>query len=139
METAGLWREIHNLVIPSHVLSVDEVRDRLTRNRLSLAYDGETTVGNGTVRPPAGEEMAATVIVRVLPPFRRRGFGTEYLAALLAGARALGARRIETVVLAANGDGLAFATRHGFAEIDRYVVHEQDAEYVDLRLAEGTG
>jgi hypothetical protein len=41
---------------------------------------------------------------------------------------------IETVVLAANEDGLRFARRHGFAEIERYVLPGETTEWVDLRL-----
>jgi GNAT superfamily N-acetyltransferase len=39
------------------------------------------------------------VIVRVLPEYRRKGRGSEYLAAMLAQARDIGPRRIETVGL----------------------------------------
>ncbi|MFC7484516.1 hypothetical protein ACFQX7_37075 [Luedemannella flava] len=53
---------------------------------------------------------------------------------MLAEARTMGARRIETVVLAANADGLAFAVRRGFVEFDRYVVDDETAEFVDLYL-----
>lgn len=109
--------------------------ERLTRNRLTLAYDGDALVGNATIRPPRPDTMTATVIVRILPEYRRRGFGSEYLATMLAEARGMGARRIDTVVLASNEDGLAFAVRHGFVEFDRYVLEGETAEYVDLYLA----
>jgi ribosomal protein S18 acetylase RimI-like enzyme len=79
--------------------------------------------------------MTATVIVRVLPQYRRNGRGSEYLAAMLAEARGMGARRIETVVLASNEDGLAFAGRHGFVEFDRYVIDGETTAYVGLYLA----
>jgi ribosomal protein S18 acetylase RimI-like enzyme len=79
--------------------------------------------------------MTATVIVRVLPQYRRKGRGSEYLAAMLAEARGMGARRIETVVLASNQDGLAFAGRHGFVEFDRYVIDGETTAYVGLYLA----
>ena len=53
----------------------------------------------------------------------------------IAAARELGATRIETVVLASNTDGLAFALSHGFVEHDRYT-HEGDRiPFVDLHLA----
>jgi len=129
------WRDIHNAVIPAHTLTSDEVLDRLTRNSLTLAYDGDVLVGNATIRPPEPDTMTATVIVRILPEYRRRGFGSEYLAAMLAEARGMGARRIATVVLASNEDGFAFAVRHGFVEFDRYVLDRETAEYVDLYLA----
>lgn len=78
--------------------------------------------------------MTATVIVRILPGYRRKGHGSEYLAAMLAEARGMGARRIETVVLASNEDGLACASRHGFVESDRYASDGETATYVDLYL-----
>jgi ribosomal protein S18 acetylase RimI-like enzyme len=75
------------------------------------------------------------VIARVLPEYRRRGFGEQVYLRGLAKARELGARVIETVVLASNQDGLRFARRHGFAETDRYVLPGDAVAYVDLRLA----
>ena len=134
-DTVTLWRDIHNAVIPAHPLTSDDVHERRTRNSLTLAYDGQELVGNATIRPPRPEAMTATVIVRVLPQYRRNGCGSEYLAAMLAEARGMGARRIETVVLASNEDGLAFAGRHGFVEFDRYVIDGETAAYVGLYLA----
>ncbi len=77
-DSVGLWRDIHNAVIPAHQLTSDD--------------------------------------------------------AMLAEARGMGARRIETVVLASNEDGLAFASRHGFVESDRYAPDGETATYVDLYL-----
>lgn len=82
-----LWRDIHNATIPAHTLATDDVLERLTRNRLTLAYDGAELVGNATIRPPGPDSTTATVIVRILPEHRRRGLGSEYLAAMLAEAR----------------------------------------------------
>src|SRR5215218_8391274 len=87
--TLGLWRAIHNRVIPTAPLSPHEVAERATRNRLTLAFDGDIAVGNATLRPPRPEASTATAIVRVLPQFRRRGHGSAYLAWVLAEARAL--------------------------------------------------
>jgi hypothetical protein len=42
---------------------------------------------------------------------------------------------IETVVLAANVEGLRFAERHGFVECDRYVLPGESELWIDLRLA----
>jgi hypothetical protein len=42
---------------------------------------------------------------------------------------------IETVVLTSNEDGLRFALRHGFVEIERYVLPGATIPYVHLRLA----
>ena len=59
---------------------------------------------------------------------------SAYLEAELAHARAAGARRIETTVLASNTDGLAFALSHGFVEYDRYVLEGDTIAFVDLHL-----
>ena len=75
------WRAIHNAIIPTDPLSADEVAERAGRNRLTLGYAAGALVGNATVRPPAGPDAVATVIVRILPEHRRQGFGTQYLAA----------------------------------------------------------
>ncbi|WP_344409127.1 GNAT family N-acetyltransferase, partial [Catellatospora methionotrophica] len=69
------WRYAHNVVIPNDPLSLDEVRERLGRNRLDVAYRDEVLVGNSTVRPPAEPGAAAVVIVRVLPEHRGQGSG----------------------------------------------------------------
>lgn len=119
-------------MIPASPLSADDVRQRRLRNVLTLAHAGSDFVGNATIQPPAPEIGAATVIVRILPHLRRQGHGSDHLGATLSQARMLGARRIETVVLTANADGLRFAQRHGFVEIERYFV--DGAEYADLVL-----
>jgi GNAT superfamily N-acetyltransferase len=119
------WRAIHNAIIPTAQLSTDDVADRSTHHRLTLAYVGDQLVGNATVRPPREPDRTATVIVRILPAHRRKGHGSIYLEAELAAARALSARRIETVVLASNLSGLAFAQAHGFVEHDRYIPRRQ--------------
>lgn len=129
------WRVIHNAIIPTAPLSADEVAERSGRHRLTLAYRDGALVGNATVRPPADETGAATVIVRVLPEYRRQGIGADYLRSELAEARALGARRIETVILETNADGLAFAVANGFVEHDRYTLPGQTTAFIDLHLA----
>jgi GNAT superfamily N-acetyltransferase len=130
-----LWRAIHNAIIPAAPLTADDVAERAGRNRLTLGYAAGQLIGNATVRPPTGPDAVATVIVRILPEHRRQGLGTYYLRAELAHARRLGAQRIETVVLASNADGLAFATAHGFVEHDRYILDGDTVPFVDLHLA----
>ncbi|MFI5532163.1 GNAT family N-acetyltransferase [Kitasatospora sp. NPDC051853] len=129
------WQRVHNTVIPTHLLTLDEIRERATRNRLTLArLDGEP-IGCATVRPPAEDEPATTVIARILPAHRRRGHGTALYRHELAHARGAGATGILTVVLESNHDGLLFALRHGFTETDRYTLPGDTVPYVDLRLA----
>ncbi|MET8033958.1 GNAT family N-acetyltransferase [Streptomyces sp. NPDC005345] len=131
------WQHVHNVIVPPAALSLDEVRERVRRYRLEVAYVGDVLVGCTTVRPPAGDGGTATVIARVLAEHRGQGFGEELYARGLAEARALGAETIETVVLAADEAGLRFARHHGFVESDRYVLPGESAEWVDLRLAQG--
>lgn len=128
------WQHVHNLIIPTAVLSLEEVRERSARHVLHIAHLGDTLVGCMTVRPPAPGSTTATVIARVLPAYRQRGFGRELYAYGLTQARDLGAEVIETVVLASNPEGLNFARRAGFIEFDRYVLPGDTVPFVDLRL-----
>ncbi|MGC4979813.1 MULTISPECIES: GNAT family N-acetyltransferase [unclassified Streptomyces] len=128
------WQHVHNVIVPPAAMSLAEVRERVRRYRLEVAYLGDVLVGCTTVRPPTGDSATATVIARVLAEHRGRGLGEELYTRGLEQARSSGARVIETVVLAANEDGLRFARRHGFAEIERYVLPGETTEWVDLRL-----
>lgn len=136
---AADWRYVHNLIIPTHELSLADVRERSGRNSLHVAYLGDTLVGCTTIRPPAADSppattATATVIARVLPEHRGQGLGGELYAYGLAHARELGAQVIETVVLASNPEGLRFARSLGFVEFDRYVLPGDTVPYIDLRL-----
>lgn len=129
------WRHVHNVIVPPAAMGIDEVRERSGRHRLENAYLGDVLVGCSTVRPPEGEEGVATVIARVLPEYRGRGFGAALYEKGLGYAHVLGARVIETCVLAVNEDGLRFAEVRGFVEVDRYVLEGETDLWVDLRLA----
>ncbi len=127
------WQHVHNLIIPNAVLSLDEVRERVGRNHLEVAYLGDVLVGCSTVRPP--DPDAATVIARVLPEYRKRGIGEELYVRGVAHAHEIGAREIETIVLASNTEGLRFAERHGFVEVETYLLPGDDDPFITLRLA----
>jgi GNAT superfamily N-acetyltransferase len=131
------WQHVHNVIVPPAAMSLDDVRERVRRNHLEVAYLGDVLVGCTTVRPPTHDTATATatVIARVLAEHRGQGFGEELYARGLEQARTLGAEVIETVVLAANEDGLRFAQKRGFVEIERYVLPGETAEWIDLRLA----
>ncbi|MEU0627685.1 GNAT family N-acetyltransferase [Streptomyces sp. NPDC005989] len=131
------WRYVHNLIIPGDVLSLEDVRARTGRNRMEVAHLDDVLVGCTTMRPPTSDNGAtATVIARVLPEYRRRGFGTRLYEHALSHARTLDAQAIETVVLASNPDGLRFAEQRGFVELERYLLREGDTvPWIDLRLA----
>jgi len=128
------WQQVHNEIIPTDPLSLDDVRERVGRNVLEVAYDGDVLVGCSTVRPPSDETPAVTVIARILPAYRRQGFGEELYRRCLARARDLGSS-IETIVLASNVEGLAFAESHGFVEFERYVLPGDTIPFITLRLA----
>ncbi|HEY8986721.1 MAG TPA: GNAT family N-acetyltransferase [Streptomyces sp.] len=129
------WRHVHNVVVPPAALSPEQVAERAGRNRLENAYVGDVLVGCSTVRPPEGEQRAVTVIARVLPEFRRRGYGDALYRHALAHAREMDAGVIETCVLAANTEGLAFARARGFDEVERYTLDAGSGEWwVDLRI-----
>ena len=129
--TADAWRQIHNEIIPSDPLTRDQVASRSKSNILDVAHLGSAIVGCATVRPETDEDPV-TVIVRILPAFRRRGLGSEYLVHALAEAQALDAVEIATIVLATNHDGLAFALRRGFVETERYTLDGDTVPYIHL-------
>lgn len=128
------WRRAHNTIIPTHPLSLADVRERSTRNALDVAYAEEELVGCMTVRQPEGEHRTVTVIARVLAEHRRRGYGRRLYEQGLARARGLGAGGIETVVLESNTDGLHFALAQGFVEVERYLLDGDTIPYITLRL-----
>jgi GNAT superfamily N-acetyltransferase len=135
VETLVDWQRVHNEIIPSALLTLEDVVERAPRYRLTLGYHDGRLVGNATIRPPDNGESAATVIVRILAEFRGRGFGSQYLDWVLADVRSFEPSRIETVVLASNPDGLSFAKRRGFVEFNRYVLNGQSVPFVELYLA----
>ena len=137
-ESLADWQHIHNEIIPTDPLTLDEVRERAGRHRLETAYAGApgalSPVGNSTVRRPS-DEAGAVVIARVLPAYRRRGIGSQLYERGLAAAREWADDRpLESVVLASNQDGLAFALARGWVEVERYTLPDATIPYVSLLL-----
>lgn len=128
------WQRVHNTIIPTDVLSLDDVRERRGRNHLTLGYLDDLVVGCATVRPPADEDATATVIARVLPAHRGKGFGGELYEQGLQLARSLDSKVIETVILETNPDGARFALKHGFIEVERYLLPGDSIHFITLRL-----
>ncbi|MFF1677993.1 GNAT family N-acetyltransferase [Streptomyces sp. NPDC058256] len=128
------WQYVHNVIVPPAAMSLDDARERARRYRLEVAYLGDVLVGCTTVRPPAEDTATATVIARVLAEHRGQGFGEELYARGLGQARELGAEVIETCILASNVDGLRFAEKRGFVEIERYSLPGETVQWIDLRL-----
>ena len=129
------WQRVHNEIIPTASLSVDDIRERLTRNVLEVAYDDDVLVGCSTVRPPSEETAAVTVIARVLPEYRRRGFGDAIYQHCLHRGQQLG-DTFETHILASNEDGVRFAKAHGFVEVETYLLPGDTIPFLELRLGE---
>ena len=125
------WRSVHNAVIPTALLSLDEVLERARRNLLEVAYLDAAPIGCTTVRPATGDEPV-TVIARVLPGYRGRGFGAALYRRGLRQARDLGAEEVQTIVLGSNHDGLRFAQVRGFVESQRYVLDGETVPYIHL-------
>ena len=135
--TALDWQRVHNEIIPTDPLDLEQVRERSGPHHLEVVYVGEEAVGGSTVRRPT-HHAGAMVIARVLSSHRRQGLGELLYARGLAVAREWADDRpVETVVLASNEDGLAFALAHGFVEVDRYLLPDDTIPYVALRLAAG--
>lgn len=122
---------MHNAIIPTAALTLDEVLERAGRNHLDVAYSGDALVGCATVRPATDDEPV-TVIVRILPEHRRHGLGSRYLVHALDVAVGLGAATVQTIVLESNVDGLEFAQHRGFVETERYVLDGDELAYVHL-------
>jgi GNAT superfamily N-acetyltransferase len=130
------WQHVHNMIVPvdSAYLSLGDVRERAGRNVLEVAYSGDVLIGCSTVRAP--RDGVSTVISRVLPGHRGRGFGRALYERGLGKARELGAEHVETVVLTSSTAGLRFAERAGFTvEVDRYRLDGDTVDWVELRLA----
>lgn len=132
-QTLKDWQHVHNEIIPADALDLDEVRDRVGRYHLEVAYADGVLVACSTVRPP-DDDGTATVIVRVLPDHRHQGYGRKLYARCLDAAYALGAKQVETIVWEPNVDGLKFALASGFTETERYLPDGDDAAYITLRL-----
>jgi GNAT superfamily N-acetyltransferase len=129
------WQRVHNEIIPTAPLSVDEIRERARHHVLEVAYAGDVLVGCSTVRPPSDETAAATVIARVLPEHRHQGFGTAIYRRSLARGRELSSEGIDTHILASNEDGLRFAKAHGFTEVETYLLPGDTIPFIHLHLA----
>ena len=125
------WRHVHNRIVTADPLSLDDLRERVTRHHLEVAYLDDVLVGCSTVRPP--KDGTDTLIARVLPAHRRQGFGERLYERGLDRARVFGAETTETIVLGTSPDGLEFARRQGFVEVDRHVA-AVDEVWHTLRL-----
>jgi GNAT superfamily N-acetyltransferase len=112
------WNRVRRIVLPDEpIATIDQLRaanpDRMP---LLAEVDGEV-VGHGMASDSNLADGFA--MTRILPDQRRRGFGSAVLRVILDHHVAAGRR---SVASHAQDDGaLAFATHHGFIEVDRQV------------------
>ena len=114
------WRQVRIAVLPyERTASVAELRASESPERLVvLARVDGTVVGHGLC-DRADSAGAGSVIPRVLPEHRRRGYGTALLERLISHVEELG---FPTLRASADDEGsLAFAHRFGFTEVNREV------------------
>jgi GNAT superfamily N-acetyltransferase len=129
--TINAWLQVHNEIIPSDPLTFEQVASRSKDYALDVASLAEVVVGCSTVRAAADNDPV-TVIVRILPAYRGRGLGSDFLVHALAHAQDLGAVDIQTIVLASNSEGLEFARRRGFVETERYTLDGDTVPFIHL-------
>ncbi len=114
------WRQVRIAVLPyERTASVAELRASDSPERLMvLARVDGTVVGHG-LSDRADSAGAGSVIPRVLPEHRRRGYGTALLERLIEHVESLGFPMLRA---GADDEGsLAFAHRFGFTEVNREV------------------
>lgn len=115
---------IRNAVAPAFATSAADEADAKAwyREHLELvaSLDGEP-VGAALVALEPGRESrrAAHLDIAVLPAWRRRGAGGDLFRAASAWARERGLEALESWTCDDDPDGLGFATRRGFAPVQR--------------------
>ncbi|MFF5158857.1 GNAT family N-acetyltransferase [Streptomyces sp. NPDC000348] len=130
------WRHVHNVIVPPAAMTLDEVRERVTRGyRLENAYAGDVLVGCSTVRPPQGADAVVTVIARVLPEHRRRGYGAALCASGIGHARGGRRGRRDRGPGRRRGRRPVRSRARGFDEVERYVLPGESELWLTLRPA----
>ena len=114
------WRSVRLAVLPNErAASVDEMRQMASPDRLLLLAELDGALAGSGIADRSSHANRAFVAPRVLPTARRRGVGTVLLHALAEHGEKLGAD--ELVAYPQDDEGIAFASRFGFEEIDRQV------------------
>lgn len=115
--------DVWNAVTPDEPADLEQQRQRRARDsrRLHLVAERDgRPVGCGFAGP-SDSPNRGFLEPRVLPDERRRGVGARLLHELLAHAAGLGFATASAHVDGKDTGSLAFATRHGFEEVDRQV------------------
>ena len=114
------WSRVRRIVVPDEPIStLEQMRSMAAepdRFFFLAELDGET-VGSGVASDSNLADGFA--MPRILPAHRRHGFGSAVLGALLEHHAAVGHRTVSS--RAEDDASLAFATHHGFIEIDRQI------------------
>jgi mycothiol synthase len=117
------WCDVWTAITPREPIAVEDVRRRQQREpeRLYLvALDGDDVVGLGFAGRSQSPERTA-LAVRVLPAYRRRGFGSQLLEPLIEHAAGFEARHVSGMVSEDDVPSLSWARKRGFGEYDRQV------------------
>jgi mycothiol synthase len=115
----GIW----NAITPRQPVSLEQQRERKERDdrRLHLLAElADAPVGCGFACP-SDSPGRGFLAPRVLPSARRKGIGTALLRKLGTHLEGLGYETASSHVDGRDPGSLAFAERHGFAEVDRQV------------------
>jgi GNAT superfamily N-acetyltransferase len=133
---ARVWTEVH----PENSISGKEVRRRFAEwddgRRYFVAEAGGVAVGTGFASRTSSPGRAVA-LVAVLPEYRRRGIGSELLAASLRHARTFRASAVSGWLVEA---ALPWAERRGFEAFDRevHLVRDLAGEEEHPALPRGT-
>jgi GNAT superfamily N-acetyltransferase len=120
---------IYNEAWPGQAATPEDVEawKRVSIATLELlgSVDG-VDAGSAAVAVQTPRPHLSTILLTVLPHFRRRGVGRALFEATAAWSREQGVRELETRVEADDEESLAFAERRGFREHSRDVELELD-------------
>jgi mycothiol synthase len=112
---------------PTYEAMAARLRTPITRmdaQQVWAAREAGRIVGVAIVQAPepGGNQHLSVADIRVHPRHRRRGIGTDLLRSVLGELRVAGRPRILGEGVTAGGDGAAWATAVGFAEVNRFVL-----------------
>lgn len=112
------WARLKNAVVPNEPVTVQQLVETTTDDRLLLLADYGGEVAGCGIAALSDFGGRAFLAVRVLPGFRRRGIGTALLRALADHGRSLGREGVNAFVYADDPGSMAFAERFGLAGAD---------------------
>jgi len=120
--------EIYNAVEPDRVLTAEEAAEG---NGTSFLHEA----GGFAFVGPSSVTGSAFAMVRVHPDARRRGIGSDLLAAVREGARVLGRESVWGRVR--DSESLVFVGKRGFAEVTQEVNVLREVQPGDGEVADG--